>query len=61
MHVLFFGLVSGFELELGCFSFKELKGANRSMGLIIERDLYFETKVAERIIGVAKKNPRGVI
>ena len=35
---LFFGLVDGFEKELGYFSLAELE----SLGLRIERDLYFK-------------------
>ena len=40
----FFGLVSGFEVELGYFSLAELKQALGPMGLPIERDLHFEAK-----------------
>jgi hypothetical protein len=39
---LFYGLVSGFEVELGYFSLNELKAARGPLGLPIERDLYFE-------------------
>jgi hypothetical protein len=39
---LFFGLVSGFEVELGYFSLSELQGARGPLGLPIERDLHFE-------------------
>jgi len=41
---LFFGLVSGFEVEFGYFSLSELESAHGSLGLPIERDLYFEPK-----------------
>lgn len=41
---LFFGLVSGFELELGYFSLSELEGVRGPMGLPIERDLYYQPK-----------------
>ena len=41
---IFFGLVSGFEVELGYFSLKELKEAKGPLGLPIERDLHFEPK-----------------
>ena len=37
----FFGLVSGFEVELGYFSVTELEGATDALGLPIERDLYY--------------------
>lgn len=38
---LFFGLVSGFEVELGYFSLSELEEARGPLGLSVERDLYF--------------------
>jgi len=41
---IFFGLVNGMELEFGYFSLKELQSVKGSMGLPIERDLYFEPK-----------------
>ena len=41
---IFFGLVSGFEVELGYFSLAELKSVKGPMGLPIERDLHFEPK-----------------
>lgn len=41
---IFFGLVSGFEIELGYFSLSELQSAKGPMGLPIERDMYFEGK-----------------
>jgi|TARA_R100001530_G_scaffold53284_1_gene39344 hypothetical protein len=39
---VFFGLVEGFEREWGYFSLDELQGVTGSLGLGIERDLYFE-------------------
>jgi hypothetical protein len=41
---IFFGLVSGFEVELGYFSLSELRSAKGPLGLPIERDLHFEPK-----------------
>ena len=38
----FFGLVDGFEKELGYFSLKELESIRGAFGLPIERDLWFE-------------------
>ena len=38
---VFFGLVKGFEVELGYFSLDELQSFKGRMGLGIERDLYF--------------------
>jgi hypothetical protein len=40
--ILFFGLVKGFEKELGYFSLSELQSISGPLGLGIERDLYFE-------------------
>lgn len=41
-HGEFFGLVQGFETELGYFSLDELEKAKGPMGLKIERDLHFK-------------------
>jgi len=40
----FFGLVSGFEIELGYFSLKELQEVRGLLGLPIERDMYFDPR-----------------
>ena len=39
---IFFGLVVGFEIELGYFSRSELQSVRGPLGLPIERDLYYE-------------------
>lgn len=41
---LFFGLVDGFERELGYFSLSELQTVRGAFGLPIERDRYFTPK-----------------
>lgn len=38
----FFGLVQGFEEELGYFSLDELRAIRGPMGLQVERDLWWE-------------------
>jgi hypothetical protein len=44
----FFGLVQGFETELGYFSLNDLEEIRGPFGLTIERDLYFTpTTLAE--------------
>lgn len=43
----FFGLVSGFETELGYFMLAELEGARGPMGLKIERDLHWTGTLAD--------------
>lgn len=40
--IFFFGLVEGFEKELGSFSYKELMAIEGPGGLKIERDLHWE-------------------
>jgi hypothetical protein len=46
--VIFFGLVDGFEKELGYFSLSELSSVRGKSGLKIERDRYFTpTKLAD--------------
>ena len=45
----FFGLVHGFEKELGYFSLQELESVRGPMGLPIERDLYFKPKTLAEI------------
>jgi hypothetical protein len=39
---IFYGLVSGFEEEFGSFQLSELMENRGTMGLEIERDLYFQ-------------------
>jgi hypothetical protein len=46
---MFFGLVEGFEKELGYFSLSELQGIRGPMGLPIERDLHFKPTPLEKI------------
>ena len=55
---IFFGLVSGFEIELGYFSLSELRSVTGPRGLLIERDLYFEPRSLENLIRM-HKNERG--
>lgn len=47
---IFFGLVSGFEVELGYFSLSELASLKGPMGLPIERDLYFVPKTLQELM-----------
>lgn len=46
---LLFGLVIGFEIELGYFSLTELQQARGPMGLQIERDLYYEPQSLQEL------------
>jgi hypothetical protein len=47
---IFFGLVVGFEIELGYFSLAELQSVRGPRGLPIERDLYFEPKTLRELM-----------
>jgi len=46
---IFFGLVQGFETELGSFSLDELESYRGRMGLGIERDLYWKEQTLEEV------------
>jgi hypothetical protein len=52
---IFFGLVSGFEVELGYFSLKEMKEVHGPMGLLIERDLHYEPKSLGELMKMHQK------
>jgi hypothetical protein len=52
---IFFGLVSGFEVELGYFSLSELERVKGPMGLPIERDLHFQPKSLQKLIEMYEK------
>lgn len=56
---IFFGLVSGFEIELGYFSLKELQEARGILGLQIERDLHFEPKSLKELMEWHQKQRDG--
>ena len=45
----FFGLVDGFEKEIGYFSLSELENDKGPLGLPIERDLYWQPKTLAQI------------
>jgi len=47
---IFFGLVSGFEVELGYFALSELGSVTGPLGLPIERDLHFEPKTIKELM-----------
>lgn len=43
------GIVKGFEVEIGSFSLNDLITFKNKMGLGIERDMYFEPQPAQEI------------
>jgi len=45
----FFGLVDGFEKELGYFMLSELEKVKGPLGLPIERDLYWKTTTLQKV------------
>lgn len=47
---LFFGLVDGFEKELGYFRLSELRNVKGVLGLPIERDLHFKPKTLKELL-----------
>jgi len=47
---LFFGLVDGFEKELGYFRLSELQSVKGVLGLPIERDMYFKPKTLKELM-----------
>jgi hypothetical protein len=52
----FFGLVKGFESELGYFSLSELQSARGPMGLPVERDKFFKPTPLNQL---ERSNPKG--
>ena len=46
---LLFGLVAGFEVELGYFGLRELESVSDQLGLPIERDLYYRPATLREI------------
>ena len=46
---LFFGLVEGFERELGYFSLDEMEEAKGPFGIGVERDLYWTPKPLKEV------------
>lgn len=57
---MFFGLVGGFELELGYFSLEELEANSCNVRPLggIERDLHWSTKSLAEVRSKAEKNRR---
>lgn len=56
---LFFGLVSGFEVELGYFALSELESVRSPIGLPIERDLYFQPRTLRELIDLHQQGGMG--
>ena len=56
---LFFGLVVGFEIELGYFSLSELESVKGALGLPIERDLHFEPRTLKELMEFHERERSG--
>jgi len=56
---IFFGLVIGFEIELGYFSLKEIQEARGPLGLPIERDLHYKPKSLRELRDYHQQNSGG--
>jgi hypothetical protein len=56
---LFFGLVDGFEIELGYFGLSELEGVRGPLGLPIERDLYYEPRRLQELMELHQRGLGG--
>jgi DUF2958 family protein len=56
---LFFGLVSGYEVELGYFSLTELESVRGPLGLPLERDLYYEPRTLRELQDLHHRGERG--
>ena len=52
----FYGLVDGFEQELGYFTLSELLSTRGKLGLPIERDLYFRPVHLHEIMDIVKRH-----
>lgn len=52
---IFFGLVAGFEVELGYFSLSELEEVRGPLGLPIERDRHFEPTTLRKLQELHKR------
>ncbi len=46
----FFGLVAGFDVELGYFLLSELQSVHGPLGLPVERDLHYEPKTIKELL-----------
>ena len=55
---ILFGLVIGFEIEMGYFSLSELQQVRSPLGLEIERDLHFEPKSLKELMEMHQRERR---
>lgn len=55
----FFGLVSGFEVELGYFALSELDEVRGPLGFPIERDIDYKPKTLAELMKIHRDERRG--
>ena len=55
---IFFGLVSGLEVEFGYFALSELEDIRGPLGLPVERDKNFEPKALEELADMHRRERR---
>jgi len=56
----FFGLVSGFALEMGYFSLSELQSVKGPLGFAIERDIHFKPQTLKTLQEKHQSEDRGL-
>ena len=49
---LFFGLVDGFEKEIGYFRLSELQQIRGKLGLPVERDMYYQSRTLRELMDI---------
>jgi hypothetical protein len=58
-QVIFFGLVNGYELELGFFTLEELEELRGPFGLPVERDKFFSPRTLKELQDMHDQERRG--
>ncbi len=56
---IFFGLVSGFEVELGYFALSELEALKGPLNLPVERDLYYQPRTLADLMKMHREERKG--
>lgn len=56
---IFFGLVSGLEVEFGYFALSELDEIRGPLGLPVERDMHFEPTTLQELVDMHRQERQG--
>src|SRR5258708_7616296 len=59
VDIIFFGLASGHDIELGYFALSDLQEIRGPLGLPIERDLYFQPKTLKELKALHERGLTG--